>query len=424
MAEHLSRPRAVFRREAHYVRDQVAGLRERDSTQRFEVRQIAKATLAAALAWFLAERMLTAAEAVWMAPATAVIMVHATVYQTFTNGVRRVIAVAAGVILAGSVGHLLGLNVLSLVLVVPPALVAGRWHRMGDHRSDVATTAVLMLSFGAGSQNRYLLGYVMATAVGALVGGVVNAVLWPPLYRRRTSLAVRRLGKESAGLLAKVAAGLRAECDLSDLPEWERHAIWLDTHLTRATSAIADGAESRRYNLRRYRLRRADLRSDSLRRIRKPAPRDHAPSVRALEQIGVHVHTIVRALDQVNRRRQQVQGTGGAWISLEFVCDYADLLDLLAQVIDAQTCRPGDTADISALLAQSLQLATTIAGLMTDQVRAGEVDHPRGWAASGSLFTDAERIIAILMLLNDPELPSLTDPAATADHRADASASP
>jgi len=39
---------------------------------------------------------------------------------------------------------------------------------------------------------------------------------------------------------------------------------------------------------------------------------------------------------------------------------------------------------------------------------------------SGSLFTDAERIITILaLLLGDPDRPSLTGPAATADHRAD-----
>jgi len=71
----------------------------------------------------------------------------------------------------------------------------------------------------------------------------------------------------------------------------------LDTHLTRASSAIADGAESRRFNLRR---------------IRRYALRDQAPSVRALQQIGVHVHTIVRALDQVDRRQHQDHGTGGS----------------------------------------------------------------------------------------------------------------
>jgi hypothetical protein len=57
---------------------------------------------------------------------------------------------------------------------------------------------------------------------------------------------------------------------------------------------------------------------------------------------------------------------------------------------------------------------------MTGEIPAGGLDHPRGWAASGSLFTDAERIITILtLLLDDPGQPSPADPAATAGHHAD-----
>ncbi|HEY6785731.1 MAG TPA: aromatic acid exporter family protein, partial [Trebonia sp.] len=396
--------RAVLRRELRYAADQVAGLGERDSAQRLEVRQVAKATLAAVVAWLVADRLRIAAETLWMAPATAVIMVHATVYQTFTKGMRRVIAVAAGVILAGSLGHLLGLTAVSLAVVVPLAMAAGRWHRRGSDGSDVVTTAVLMLSFGAASRDRYLLGYVVAVTVGALVGGVINTALWPPLYRRRPDVAMQRLGEESAGLLAKVAAGLRDQCDLSGLPEWERRAVWLDTHLTRAASAIAIGAESRRFNLRR---------------ARGSAWRDHIPSIRALDQIGVHVHTIVRALDQVARRQQQDPATRVSWISPEFACDYADLLDLLVGAIQARTRHPEDTGSLGALLARASQRATAIAEQMTGEVRAGGLDHPRGWAASGSLFTDAECIIAILTLLLDaPGQPSLADGAATAGCRA------
>jgi hypothetical protein len=44
-------------------------------------------------------------------------------------------------------------------------------------------------------------------------------------------------------------------------------------------------------------------------------------------------------------------------------------------------------------------------------VAAGNVDHPAGWAAVGSLFTDAEHIIAILtLLLGNPRRPPSPDP--------------
>lgn len=56
---------------------------------------------------------------------------------------------------------------------------------------------------------------------------------------------------------------------------------------------------------------------------------------------------------------------------------------------------------------------------MTGEIRAGGLDHPRGWAASGSLFTDAERIITILtLLLDDPGQPPPADLATTAGHPA------
>lgn len=131
-------------------------------------------------------------------------------------------------ILAGSLGHLPELTALSLVVVVVPlAMAAGRWHRSGAGGSDVVTTAVLMLSFGAAPRDRYLLGYVVAVTIGALAGGVINATLWPPLYRHRSDAAMQRLGEASADLPAKAAAGLRDQCDLSGLPERERRAVWL-----------------------------------------------------------------------------------------------------------------------------------------------------------------------------------------------------
>lgn len=374
----------MVRREFRYVRAQIAGLAERRSEQRFEMRQIAKATLAAALAWFLADRLLPR-ETVWIAPATAVIMVQETVYRTLTNGVRRVCAVAAGVILAGSVGHLIGLNAFSLVLVVPPALVAARWRRMGRHGTDVATTAVLMLSFGAGSQERYLLAYVVATGIGALSGALVNATVFPPLYRRRPYEAVRRLSEEAATLLESVAGGLREGCDLSELPGWQRHADRLDAHLDRASAAIADGAESRRYNLRRVR-----------------APRthdDHAELLGAMSEIGVHIHALVRALAYTAQRRDQ-RGDGPPWIDEEFARDYAALLDLLAQALQARMRIADEPARLSAVISAALERAGAIQEQMTEEIRNGRLDQPRGWVVTGSLLTDAERILIILNTLH------------------------
>ncbi|MEV4364642.1 FUSC family protein [Nonomuraea sp. NPDC049625] len=382
---------AAARRETSYVRAQAQGLARPGSHQRLHVRQIAKATLAAVLAWLLASRLLPT-EATWIAPATAVIMVHATVYQTLTNGLRRVAAVAAGVILAGSIGHLLGLGVLSLILVVPPALVAARWHRMGRYGSDVATTAVLMLSFGAASQDRYLAAYVVATAAGALCGAIVNTVLWPPLYRDRPNVAVRRLAREVSGLLTAIANGLRDGWDLSALPDWKRQAHRLDEYLATATSAVADSAESHRYNLR-HRLRRRP-RAD-----RPDTGHDQTAqqTLQMLARLATHVRAIVHALfplDHHSTSRAPV--TTIQDVSHDYARDYADLLDLLADTLTSTSARGGDPVRTRILLGRARAQAARIHEQMTSQIRHGHVNHPTGWALSGSLLTDADRILAIL----------------------------
>lgn len=367
----------ALRREVAYVRHQLAGLREPGSQQRLEVRQIAKATLAAVLAWLLASRLLPR-EVIWMAPATAVIMVHATVYQTLTNGLRRVGAVAAGVILAGSTGFLIGLGPLSLMLIIPPALIAARWQRMGRHGTDVATTAVLMLSFGAASQERYLLGYVIATATGALCGAVVNTVLWPPLYHNRPKAALRQLVKRETALLRDIADGLRDGWDLTDLPDWQRQDRRLAQHLADAESAVADSTESRRYNLRR-RYHNGD---------------EHPGLLTVTTAIAAHLTAIVTALTHLDQHA--TARPADADVSGDFAGDYADLLGSLAKAL-AQRFRPAD--DPTALrrhLARARHQTVRIHERMSTEIEAGQVAHPRGWAISGSLLTDAERIMTIL----------------------------
>ncbi|MEV0350110.1 FUSC family protein [Nonomuraea sp. NPDC050680] len=375
-----------LRGELAYIRTSWHGLATKDSHQRLQARQIGKATLAAVLAWFLASRLLPH-ESIWIAPATAVIMVHATVYQTLTNGLRRVVAVAAGVILAGSIGSLIGLTALSLVLVIPPALLAARWRRMGKYGSDVAATAVLMLSFGAASQERYLLAYIIATAMGAVCGAAINTLLWPPLYHRRPDAAFRRLAEQGAALLEDVADGLRQGWDLSGLAEWQAQATRLTERLAAAEAAVAAGAESRRYNLRR---------------LTAPPGRDHAPHLRTMAAVSTHIGAVIQALAHLDNRH--TPPSSSADVSDAFARDYADLLDRLADILALQVRHADDPDSIRDQLARAQARAIGIHEEMSAEIQAGQVDHPEGWAVSGSLLTDAHRIMILLADGHDPTM--------------------
>jgi hypothetical protein len=246
---------------------------------------IAKTTLAAVLAWAAARWLTMAHSAVWMGPATAVIVVQATVYRSLANGVRRVGAVTVGVMIAGMVGRLLGLNAISLFLIVPSALLAARWRRIGDHGPDIVTTAVLMLSYGASAaHDQYLRDYVVQTAVGAGAGVLVNLIIPPPLQVRRPYAQLRSLTSDTADLLERIATGLREGCDPDGVREWQADVDGLDGRLSDATESVRHGAESRRFNVRRW-------------KSPVPAPHLYRPVLRAMRLIMPSVTSIVRTLD-------------------------------------------------------------------------------------------------------------------------------
>jgi uncharacterized membrane protein YgaE (UPF0421/DUF939 family) len=355
-------------------------LADATSFHRADSLHIAKTTLAAVLAWAGARWLVMAHSAVWMGPATAVIVVQATVYRSLANGVRRVIAVTAGVLIAGLVGRLLGLNALSLILIVPSALLASRWRRIGDHAVDIVTTAVLMLSYGASAAHeQYLRDYVIQTAMGALAGVAVNLLIPPPLQVRHSYRLMRGLTEETAELLRRIADGLRDGYDDSDVRDWQRQVDELDDRLSEAAHAVRRGSESRRFNVRRW-------------RSSVPAPHRYRPLLRAVRLIMPSVTSIVRALDRPDEETGQ-----DALVSAVFATSYAELLQLTAEAIGAQGEDPvASYTDAHRQVTENLERAARIKEHVTELVQAGELSNPSRWAVSGTLLIDAERILSTL----------------------------
>jgi hypothetical protein len=343
---------------------------------------IAKTTVAAVLAWAGARWLTMADAAVWMGPATAVIVVQATLYRTLANGIRRVGAVTAGVMLAGLVGRLLGLNALSLFLIVPSALLAARWRRIGDHGADIVTTAVLMLSYGAtAAHEQYLRDYVIQTAMGALAGVVVNFAVPPPLQVRRSYSLMLDLTQDTAELLCRIGNGLRDGCEEHDLRDWQGEVDNLDGRLSNAAEALQQGAESRRFNPRRW-------------RSSVPAPHSYRPLLRTMRLVMPSVSSIVRAIGHATAEDERAPE---ALVSETFAHSYADLLTATAEAIAVQGRNPADSDSGARQQATaSLEKAAVIQERMTRLVEKGELRRPKGWAVSGSLLIDVERILSNL----------------------------
>ena len=77
--------------------------------------QLVKTVLAAVVAWVIAASVLDLPQP-FLAPWAALLVVHATVYRTFSKGTQQVVATVVAVVLATAVGEWLGLTTVSMAV--------------------------------------------------------------------------------------------------------------------------------------------------------------------------------------------------------------------------------------------------------------------------------------------------------------------
>jgi len=92
----------------------------RDPMQWTEWLQVVKTVAAAVIAWLLADRVFELPQS-FLAPWSALLVVHATVYRTFSRGLRQVAAAVLGVLLAWAVGNLIGLATVAVSVLLRSA---------------------------------------------------------------------------------------------------------------------------------------------------------------------------------------------------------------------------------------------------------------------------------------------------------------
>jgi hypothetical protein len=169
--------------------------------------QTLRSAAAATVAYVVALR-LSPEPAPLTAPLTALLVVQVTLYATLTNGIRRVNAVVAGVLVAIAFSLLVGLTWWSLALLIVAALVVGRLVKVDEYVPEVAISAMLVL--GVTTVGNTAWARVVETLIGAVVGLGCNLLLAPPVWvdeagesieglARRLRRLMRRMGEEAAG---------------------------------------------------------------------------------------------------------------------------------------------------------------------------------------------------------------------------------
>jgi uncharacterized membrane protein YgaE (UPF0421/DUF939 family) len=267
-----------------------------------DVLQLAKTVLAAVAAWVIAASVLDLAQP-FLAPWAALLVVHATVYRTFSKGMQQVAATVVAVLLATVVGETLGLSTWAITLLLVVALVLGAVPWLGAEATTIATTGLVVLTTGF-EDDVMLIARLLDTAIGVAVGLIVNVLVWPPLRRHTAAKALDRVDDGIGELLADMAGGLGDGCQEEDVTGWIDRTRDLDADLDQAWSLVRQAEESARMNPRR-----------SARVMKNP--REWHELLRRMEQAVAETRSLARTLGgQEAHRETWGESFAEPWISM------------------------------------------------------------------------------------------------------------
>lgn len=214
-----------------------------------DVTQLVKTVVAAVVAWVLAASVLGLPQP-FLAPWSALLVVHATVYRTFSRGLQQVAATVVAVLLAAAIGQLLGLTTLGVALLLVAGLLLGRVPWFGAEAITIATTGLIVLTTGF-SDDSLLVARLIDTGIGVGVGLLVNFAVWPPLLRRTAILAINRIDDRIGELLEDIGNALETGSEEEDAESWVERTRGLDGEIDDAWALVRQVRESARMNPRR-----------------------------------------------------------------------------------------------------------------------------------------------------------------------------
>lgn len=255
----------------------------RDPVAWTELVQLVKTVVAAVLAWILAAEILDLPQP-FLAPWSALLVVHATVYSTFSRGAQQVGATVIGVVLSWAIGNTLGLDPVAIAVLLVVGMLAGRLAWLRDEGTTVAATALIVLTTGFSDDNSILLLRLVDTAIGIGVGVVVNLLVWPPFRDRLAARAIDAVDDQVGQLLREMADGLRRDRSGELVSGWVDRTTTIDDEVEHAWALVRQSRESGWFNPRR-----------SAREIRDPT--EFGDILHRIEQSLAETRSMARSLD-------------------------------------------------------------------------------------------------------------------------------
>jgi hypothetical protein len=258
--------------------------------------QAVKCVIAATAAWWFSVNVLQT-QMPFLAPWTALLMVHPTVYRSISRGLQSSISSVIGVGLSFVVGNYLGVNIWTYALALAVGMVAARIRWIRDEGVAIATTAIFVLSSGFTDQEPLLLDRLVEVGVGVLLGIAVNFLILPPLGDRQAARYVDSINRRLGGILVDMADEFSRSWDTDNAEAWGREIESIDRETRAAWTYVSFARESRRANPR-FLLRRHGV------KLRTPPPdgivhdNDYGEILSRLDEGIAHLRHLSRTLQE------------------------------------------------------------------------------------------------------------------------------
>lgn len=330
--------------------------------------QVVKSVLAATFAWWLSGAVLDSQMA-FLAPWTALLTVHATVYRSLSRGVQSTVASTIGVGISFLIGNFLGVSLWTFALALFVGLAGARLSWIRDEGVAIATTAIFVLGAGFDSQQPLLTDRILEIALGVAVGLVVNLIVIPPVRDQQAARYVDSINRQMGDVLVDMASEFSRSWDTDQAENWFSETEAMSRELNSAWQSVRFARESRRINPR-VRLPLRGGRANP-----NPAEAEDYESILQRVDEGIsHLRNLARTLREATYAE-------GEW-DTRFRESWTEI------VADAGRSIADPDADVEPVFDRLEQLAV---GLSDDQLLP-----KASWPLYGALITSLRHIVVIV----------------------------
>jgi hypothetical protein len=208
---------------------------------------ITRLTATATVAYLLATLIPGTTDRPVLAPLTALLVLQASLYQTIRSGLKKVLSVSVGVLMAVGLAEFIGFSWWQLMLLIAAALLIGRALRLGNDLLEVPISA--MLIFSSAGNHAAATGRVVDTLVGT-AAGLLGGLAFASVQVQPARTAVYGLAGRLAALLDRMGADLADDPEPAIVTEWLIQARALRDEIERVDDTLREAADSARLNPR------------------------------------------------------------------------------------------------------------------------------------------------------------------------------